>query len=170
MPLQRWRMIQLGLLHLENCIVKATHASQQDLQQKKNRGPPSSQKKNSEVFMACFKCTSKTMGTCNRALSWNTLPGCRKQSIARKQKNMRKELSPALNVFPPFLSGPVRSAARGPRHLCISAWQGDPCLTSQDTSKNPPSPSGEPGLVMPRPCHIDCSFRPGEKLRKKQKS
>lgn len=31
-------------------------------------------------------------------------------------------------------------------------------------------PLWRPGLVMPRPCHTDCSFRSGEKLRKKQKS
>lgn len=49
----------------------------------------------------------------------------------------------------------------------MSARLGGPCLASQDTSKNPPSPSGEPGLVMPRPCHTDRSFREGEKLRKK---
>lgn len=73
-------------------------------------------------------------------------------------------------LVPPVCFSLLDRPALGPGHLCMSARLGGPCLASQDTSKNPPSPSGEPGLVMPRPCHTDRSFREGEKLRKKSTS
>ena len=43
----------------------------------------------------------------------------------------------------------------------LSDW----VAASRFTSNSPPSPSADLGLVMPRPCHKDCTFR-WEKLRK----
>lgn len=87
------------------------------------------------------------------ALSWDSYRAwvCEAvQTIAREQTSMGEELWPALNS-PPFLGRPARYAALGPGHLCISARLGDPCLASQDTSKNPPSPSGDLGLSCQGP-------------------
>lgn len=86
----------------------------------------------------------------------------------RTDELVGEEPRPALHLSPTVCFSLLDRPALGPGHLCISARLGGPCLASQDTSKNPPSPSGEPGLVMPRPCHTDRSFREGEKLRKKK--
>lgn len=86
----------------------------------------------------------------------------------RTDELVGEEPRPVLHLSPTVCFSLLDRPALGPGHLCISARLGGPCLASQDTSKNPPSPSGEPGLVMPRPCHTDRSFREGEKLRKKK--
>lgn len=94
------------------------------------------------------------------------------QTIAREHTSIwGEELWPALNSPSPRVFG------RPARLCCTWAWSP---LYICSTVRPVPRQSGHlqessfplwvPGLVMPRPCHTDCSFRSGKKLRKKQKS
>lgn len=110
--------------------------------------------------MACNagpKQTCKTIGDSVAGLWAGTVtePGCVKQSKPlpenRRAYGGGTVASPQLAPLFFFLGRPAHYAALGPGHLCISARLGDPCLASQDTSKNPPSPSGDLGLSCQGP-------------------
>lgn len=108
----------------------------------------------SKCLHAVPKHACKTLGD-NVAGLWAgtvTEPGCRKQSKPLPENSdvrMGEELWPALNSPPLFWAG--QRVMLWPGHLCFSARLGDPCLASQDTSKNPPSPSGDLGLSCQGP-------------------
>lgn len=90
---------------------------------------------------------------CSWALSWDSYRAwvCEAvQTIAREQTSIWGGTVASPQLAPLFRQASAL-AALGPGHLCISARLGDPCLASQDTSKNPPSPSGDLGLSCQGP-------------------
>lgn len=105
MPLQRWRMIRLRLLQLENCIVKNTHASQSKKSKKKKQKKDKIEDPTPIRFSRHVPNVHARQWLHVTGLWAERQPGCRKQSTARKQKNMRKELSPGLSASPHFWAG-----------------------------------------------------------------
>lgn len=108
------------------------------------------------LAVQCLKHTCKSIGQSCWSLSWDvTEPGCVKQSKPlpenRRAQGGGTVASPSTRPPFGFLAGQYAMPhwARSP--LCISARLGDPCLSSQDTSKNPPSPSGDLGLSCQGP-------------------
>lgn len=89
----------------------------------------------------------------------------------RRDKYMGEELWPALNLPPRFLCFRQASTicctrAWSPLYICMT---GRPMPRQSGHLQESSFPLWRPGLVMPRPCHTDCSLRQGERLRKKQK-
>lgn len=135
---------------LGNCNVNATHALQK--KSLRNRKLPPNDSNGLQCCAQTYMQDKKRQ--CSWALSWDvTEPGCVKQSkpLPENRRAMWGRNCGQPSTRPPFLGRPARYAALGPGHLCISARLGDPCLASQDTSKNPPSPSGDLGLSCQGP-------------------
>lgn len=112
--------------------------------------------KNDSIGLQCSAQTymQDKSRQCSWALTWDGYRAwvCEAvQTIAREQTSIWGRNCGQPSTRPPFLGRPARYAALGPGHLCISAQLGDPCLASQDTSKNPPSPSGDLGLSCQGP-------------------
>lgn len=100
-----------------------------------------------------------------------TEPGCVKQS---KPLPENRRACGGGTVASPQLAPTFRQAsalcctwAWSPLYICTT---GRPVPRQSGHLQESSFPLWRPGLVMPRPCHTDCSFRYGEKLRKKQKS
>lgn len=126
--------------------------------------------------MACKavpKHTCKTIGDCSWALSWDGYRAwvCEAvQTIAREQTSIWGRNCGQPSTRPPFFrqaSALCCTWAWSPLYICMT---GRPMPRQSGHLQESSFPLWRPGLVMPRPCHTNCSFRPGEKLRKKQKS
>lgn len=55
--------------------------------------------------MASFKCTSKTIGTCNRALSWNTSQGVESSPLPENRRTWGRNWAQHSTCSPHFWAG-----------------------------------------------------------------